>query len=295
MTSLTPAALDLILSFETGGQAGYQPSPEWPGGQSGLTIGIGYDLGYQTDDGFRADWGSRLAADDFSLLAPLVGKKAPSAESEITAAVANLKGKVSIPWDAAVAVFDQITAPRFINETLEAYPGSDQLPGDSLGALVSLVFNRGSGFGTEGQATWDSRRELRQMRDAIAAGDSAWPSVIELFASQVRLWNEGQPSQWNLAGRRLVEGSLFATGLRGAALLPPQVLINGDGGRDDPNRSPRVKSLQKALNGWGADIGADGDFGRKTLLALWSWQKATEGLNSTGVADVDSLTRLNLL
>ena len=31
--------------------------PVWPKGQSGVTIGIGYDVGYASKPQLRADWG----------------------------------------------------------------------------------------------------------------------------------------------------------------------------------------------------------------------------------------------
>ena len=42
--------------------------PTWPGGESGVTIGIGYDLGYQTS--FDNDWSGLLTPADMSALRP---------------------------------------------------------------------------------------------------------------------------------------------------------------------------------------------------------------------------------
>ena len=47
---LNKKSLDLILEFEVGGGENYYnkflKNPSWPGEQSGVTIGVGYDLGY---------------------------------------------------------------------------------------------------------------------------------------------------------------------------------------------------------------------------------------------------------
>src|SRR3981081_336751 len=44
-------AYELIIDFEVGGRSEYERTyqrPEWPQGESGVTIGVGYDLGYNT-------------------------------------------------------------------------------------------------------------------------------------------------------------------------------------------------------------------------------------------------------
>ena len=49
MTDLiSQAAIDLIVREEVSGKEVYERNyrrPEWPGGSSGVTIGIGYDVG----------------------------------------------------------------------------------------------------------------------------------------------------------------------------------------------------------------------------------------------------------
>jgi len=59
MQPLTQKALDLIFEYEGLDQPG-----EWPGGQSGITIGIGYDLGYIEAAVFRQDWSGCLSGAD---------------------------------------------------------------------------------------------------------------------------------------------------------------------------------------------------------------------------------------
>src|SRR6266478_1039219 len=66
---------------EVGGRDYYDrmcAHPTWPGGDSGVTIGVGYDLGYQTD--FETDW-SDLPAQQIARLRLWVGKKGEDAKA----------------------------------------------------------------------------------------------------------------------------------------------------------------------------------------------------------------------
>ena len=55
---LSVAGFALILEWETGGAAQYGrwPHPEWPGGASGVTVGVGYDCGYASTAVVASDW-----------------------------------------------------------------------------------------------------------------------------------------------------------------------------------------------------------------------------------------------
>ena len=69
MTDLiSQAAIDLIVCEEVSGKEVYERNyrrPEWPGGSSGVTIGIGYDVGAGVSDKAQlwADWRGRIAHD----------------------------------------------------------------------------------------------------------------------------------------------------------------------------------------------------------------------------------------
>jgi hypothetical protein len=52
-------AVKLIIAFEVTSQAQYERKyqrPVWPRGQSGVTVGIGYDVGYATREWLHEDW-----------------------------------------------------------------------------------------------------------------------------------------------------------------------------------------------------------------------------------------------
>jgi hypothetical protein len=71
-TRISERATSLIIASEVSGASQYRErfhKPTWPGGSSGVTIGIGYDLGFVNAKEFRSDWGTYIPAADFALLA----------------------------------------------------------------------------------------------------------------------------------------------------------------------------------------------------------------------------------
>lgn len=177
-------AYALILKYEVGGGANYYNKalkrPTYPGGQSGVTIGIGYDLGYNTAAQFKKDWSQHLDANSYNLLLSTIGKKGAAAKS----CIPRVKN-ISVSWDAAENVFLESTLPRFIKETKRAFPGSDALHPDAFGTLVSLVFNRG------GSVTGASRVEMNNIKKAIR-GEIKTLNLYNYIAGQIvamkRLW-----------------------------------------------------------------------------------------------------------
>ena len=90
------------------------------------------------------------------------------------------------------------SVPHAQRETEAAFPGVDKLPADAQGALVSLIYNRGSKM--EG----DSRREMRAIRDAVPKGDLK--EIANQIRSMKRLW-EGK-GMGGLLKRRDAEADL---------------------------------------------------------------------------------------
>lgn len=167
---LSQKAFDLILEFEGLNQPG-----KWPGGESGVTIGYGYDLGYRTLMEFTRDWSGKLSALQANRLAQVIGKRGDSARSASLAL-----DDIRISKKDAADVLRANTVPWAIAETRRVFPGVERLPEDAAGALISLVFNRG------GSVTGDSRREMRAIQTAVLAGDLR-KIAAELRAMQ-RLW-----------------------------------------------------------------------------------------------------------
>jgi hypothetical protein len=173
--------------------------PTWPGGASGVTIGVGYDLGYQTT--FEADWAGLLTAPQMSALKQWIGIKGQGA-ADGPAALAN----ISIPWSAAWMVFLGRSLPQSVGETRNVFRRSADMPRLCLGVLVSLVYNRGASM-TDSVSNPGNRKEMREIRDAIAAG--RFSDIPMLLRSMKRLWPEAN----GLRDRREREAKLFEIGL----------------------------------------------------------------------------------
>lgn len=176
---LTPEAIQLILDHEiAGGQKQYEAQymhPVWPKAASGVTIGVGYDLGYTSPSTFKSDWGGRISAAALTALSVCLGKKGQRAK----ALLAQVRD-VTVPWTAAKAVFLTRTVPDYYAKTAKVFPGLEKLPKNAQGALVSLVFNRGDSL--EGQR----RTEMRAIRELVPKRDLA--GIAGELRKMKRLW-----------------------------------------------------------------------------------------------------------
>jgi len=79
------------------------------------------------------------------------------------------------------------------------------MPRLCLGALVSLVYNRGTS--TDPAGLPGARKEMRDIRDAVAAG--RFTDIPAALRAMKRLWPEGN----GLRDRREREAKLFEEGL----------------------------------------------------------------------------------
>jgi len=171
---ISDAALQLILQFE-----GIDQPHKWPGGGSGITLGVGYDLGYHSEEEFSFDWEPHLSGPHIEELHTAIGRRGRSA-----AAVAARYRGIHVTRSAAEDVFLGRTLPKYRAMAFRAFPGLDRLPEDAQGALVSLVFNRGPGMRDRGGS--DRRKEMREVRAAVASGDLE--AVADAITRMKRLW-----------------------------------------------------------------------------------------------------------
>ena len=77
--------LKWIVQFEISSEAFYNrflKHPTWPGGASGVTIGIGYDLGYVSAAQMRRDWDGKIADADVKALEKVCRLKAEDARAK---------------------------------------------------------------------------------------------------------------------------------------------------------------------------------------------------------------------
>lgn len=209
---LSDKAIDLILQFEIGGSRKYYDRylarPSWPGGASGVTIGIGYDLGYSSNT-FEHDWKDKLSSDAFARLSRTLGLTG----SRGKAATANVRD-IIISWEDAMEVFESCTLPLYFDQTLDAFPNADKLPPDAFGALVSIVFNRGPLIDNS-----DRRKEMKRIREILLLGndDTIDNDDIREIAAQVksmaRLWPDNTKSDNDLHDRRIAESELILSSI----------------------------------------------------------------------------------
>ena len=205
---LSKKSLDLILEFEVGGGENYYnkflKNPAWPEGQSGVTIGVGYDLGYVNKAEFSEDW-KDLPKEIFDRLYKVVGIKGYNAKNLIR----GLKD-ITIPWDLALKVFNNKTVNKFYNLTRQTFPNFDNLPEDAKGGLISLVFNRGNAL--EG----DRRREMKLIRDGMRITTIYDQKALTFISNQIRsmkrIWAGGSIEK-GMNRRRDAEAKLIEQSL----------------------------------------------------------------------------------
>lgn len=170
MANFSEKALRLILDAEGLNQPG-----KWPGAASGITIGMGYDLGYVTVDQFESDWHDMLTGPQLASLKTAIGLIGIKAKNR-AAQYANIRIKRA----DAEKVFTERTIPDQVFKTAKAFPGFENLPLDAQGALVSLVYNRGTSM------VGDRRKEMRAIRDAVPKGDLQ--GIADQIRAMKRLW-----------------------------------------------------------------------------------------------------------
>lgn len=198
---ISQTAIDLIVFFEVSSQALYEKKyrkPTWPGEKSGVTIGIGYDVGYAKGH-LVSDWTGKISGEMITALQQAVGVTGPAAKP----LAAQLAGSVDVPFAAAMSVFKDTDVPRWVKTVQDALPNCNLLSKDCLGALVSLAYNRGPSFSRSGPRYAEMRdikthmknREFRLIPDDIRNMKRLWPGVPGL---QTRREKEAQLFQQGL-------------------------------------------------------------------------------------------------
>jgi len=149
--------------------------PIWPGGASGVTIGIGYDLGYNRVSQIQRDWSGKVSDLDLEKLKKVSGLKADKAKQQLR----RLK-TVSVTFDDATTVFSESTLPRYAASARKAYPGIENMHADAQAALLSLVYNRGTSM------SGSRRKEMAAIRALVLQQD--YDGIAQQILSMKRLW-----------------------------------------------------------------------------------------------------------
>jgi len=201
MKQPTPEVLNLILEYEVGGGKSYYDKllshPTWPGGASGTTLAIGVDCGYYLPDELAKIF-YFLPANQLDAVKKASGKTGQAGKDYVR----QIKPlNITVTWDQAIEIFNTLTWPKFAKLAERTFPGLDQLCDNAYGALVSLIFNRGTSL------SGSSRAEMRTIKELVPKKD--YKGIAEELRSMKRIW-EGKGLDGLLA-RRDAEAALVET------------------------------------------------------------------------------------
>ncbi|MDO2440521.1 pesticin C-terminus-like muramidase [Enterobacter nematophilus] len=192
---ISKKSAEFILSWEA-----YAPKPYVPGGDqsSGVTVGYGYDLGQQTTSSARELLSAYYSNAQVERLLTAIGKKGDNAR-----AIVHGLADITITKDKALDMA-MVLKQRYCQKVVDAYPQAINLPPDSAGAMLSLIYNRGPSLALpKPNDPIDSRREMREIRDDFAQGHEI--KIPNRLRSMKRLWS----NQRGLIRRREGEAQLI--------------------------------------------------------------------------------------
>lgn len=214
--SISEKAISFIVNEEVGSPAIYArryTRPEWPRGASGITVGIGYDLGYRTKAEIQADWEGVLPQSIIEAMQDYVGLRGEQAHAYL----AQARTRIEVPLEAAMQVFRERNLPYWIGLVRKALPNFDLLHGDCKGALVSLAYNRGAGgYALSRDNSQGSFREMIAIRGHMIRKE--FDKIPNELRSMKRLWK-----MKGLLLRRDKEAKMFEEGLIAMQSNPPNL------------------------------------------------------------------------
>ena len=190
---ISQEALDLIVYFEVSGEAYYEKylsrpiCPLCPQTASGVTIGIGYDLGHVSSKQYLAEWNAHPQRD---YLLPAIGLTRQQAKD-----MAQDLQFVYTSYGLASEVFNETTVVNYYRIAARSFGTAFvDAPDNVRGALVSLVYNRGGAMGADTpflldvpKYKRDSRWEMRVIRDVCLPHED-WACVARYIREMKRLW-----------------------------------------------------------------------------------------------------------
>ena len=182
MNSSKPShkTLDLLLQYEVGGGKSYYEKYlskfTWPGGASGPTIAIGVDCAYYSELEL-AEIFSFLTKDQIKQIQGASGKSGEKGKEYTKSLRA---AGIIVNWDKALDIFQKLTWPKFTKLAEKTFPGLADLHPDAYGAIISLVFNRGTSL------KGDSRKEMVNIKNLIPKKD--YKKIAKEFRNMKRIW-----------------------------------------------------------------------------------------------------------
>lgn len=191
VASVSANTVDLIVQFEVGSQARYTARYQGvvcPPGDSGPTVGIGFDGAHQTAETIRRAFRGHPHVERMAAVMP-----GATGAQRCAAARAQL-ADVRVPWLTALRVFETDTLPEYVARAHRAFgPALANVGPDARGSTYATVYNRGT-------AMLGSRnREKRVIRDeCLPNADAA--CMAAQYRSMKRLW-VGTPLERGLGAR----------------------------------------------------------------------------------------------
>lgn len=205
---ISKAAANLIIEQEVSSKAIYikkYQRPEWPGASSGVTVGIGYDLGQASPQKIEDDW-KGIVDDD--MLQVMIGCSGYTG-SRGSLKTEQVKNKILITWDQAIKVFEEKDMPSWEAKVAKILPNTNLLTPDQFGVLVSLSYNRGLSFNNSG----DRFTEMRAIKAAMTS--KQFDKIPAQLRKMKRLW----PNLRGLINRREAEAKLFESSFKSSKTI----------------------------------------------------------------------------
>jgi GH24 family phage-related lysozyme (muramidase) len=172
--------LKLLLEYEVGGGKSYYDKYlskfTFPGGESGPTIGIGIDCAFYSKEEISKIF-SFLNDEDIKLIQGASGKTG-QAGKEYTKVLRN--AGITVSWDQAMNIFESLTWKKFSTLAEKTFPDLDKLCDNAYGAIVSLVFNRGTSL------KGNNRIEMQNLKNIIPTKD--YGKIANEFVKMKRIW-----------------------------------------------------------------------------------------------------------
>lgn len=144
---------------------GHAGQPYWPGGQSGVTLDPGFDLGFQAVEALRRHYGDHLAPPEIEELGRALGRRGISARDALASSEPLRRIRLSRSVAGRVMPFLAVDYWRPICRRFDRLPAGET-PSSVQTVLLSLAYNRGAG-----------NRGLDPLGEPLAAGD--WLAVAE--------------------------------------------------------------------------------------------------------------------
>ncbi len=222
--------------------------PVWPSANSGITIGIGYDLKFANRAKLDADWGDALQASAIELLAAVSG----TVGSEAKRAQVN---DITVPLLAAVKVFLQRMMPEHIGLTRNAYltldddpdsPGGDWCTADTNNTSWTFTFT----FDTPASALDTSTDAqvidyyVRQFDEAQTGEPTVQMTIYDGVAC-ADIHEAGTPTTITAAGYPAkITDTWTAAGISAAADVCVQVTCTKTGGAGGVRNSCDIDAIE---------------------------------------------------